>query len=148
MDIELENLPKKSHNLLKTSKLVTSYGSLAENRLHHVRRQKKELPKREWSYRNETMVCSSSLKQIPQDFYEMAYSCKRAVLKSMSKELFFVYSVATLLPPAVVQSICLFMCDGNKDKAERFYTMPIGRAFDWYYENKKRLVDNIKQVNY
>lgn len=108
--------------------------NLALKKIPKTLQQKKELSKR--SYRHETMVCCSSLKQMPIDFCEMVDSCKRAELKIMPTQLLFVYAVATALPSDVVQKICLFMCDGNEDDAQYFYTTPIGRAVNWYHENR------------
>lgn len=113
--------------------LISLSLSYSMNHRLETLQQKKELSKR--SYRDETMVCCSSLKQMPIDFCEMVDSCKRAELKIMPTKLLFIYAVATALPSNVVQNICLLMCDGNVDDAEYFYTMPIGRAFDWYSSN-------------
>lgn len=140
MDMSFKNLSKESQNLAETVCLVNSYSSSTGNRLNLVQEQKKELSKpikKERSYRDETMVCSLSLHEMPDFFCMMVDSCKRAELKIMPKKLFFIYCVAILLPPRVIRSICLCMCDGNQEKAAYFYTTPIGRALDWYYDEKK-----------
>ncbi len=140
--IELEDISNVSS--------IHHYESLSEDIFNDIEEQKQALYGSITDYN--TLLTSSSLHQMSQCFYALSDDSKRIVINNMpaclfkSKNLSLLLSAMMLLPPEVIQYVCLHMLDGEKDASEQFYVLPFVQALDRYYQIKIGLADDAKPV--
>lgn len=128
---------------------INNYGSLAENALYSIRGQEGALykPIKQVQAYQGIPFSSLSLRDIRQHFCAMSDNCKRAIIKTMSTQLLLLACVATLLPEDLVKDhIGLFVFDGHKGAAEKFYKIPLLEHFELYHDIKLRLADDTKPI--